>query len=587
MSTAMKIRILLRPPAIVHLLMAIAPPVHAEMQREVFPVPPVVAAAFRSGGLAAFDPFDPWNGEGAKPARLLTPAAPGDEVPRLPPGVCYDVLPAWTARGFQPQPDTRVFYHQETELLFASFAAEDAAQIRAFCDWPAAMWMNSTDWGEGGVKQVLLRLTTWEVPATGAGGWDFQPVSAEEILALPADARRMIQRQSFVCRGGQRAKGTMLTTAPPNRGRTLSGAVTEAETTVGEDGTTLDLNFAPELLMRLTDGTSVLLSSHFQQLCEWGRPWVLEAGTLPGQPPRRVFQVYETLRVRDNLRSKEVLARHYHLWTGRTLESKLAGRGQDGMTFGAWWFQFDSPLQPGGPEPTPDPPTTLVPELFGNEPVMDVSLALTMAAGLPPGSAEAWQSRSRSRFFVRGSASSLASLRQWLATKEAGRFSVHTALVAARVRLHPPGGGAARTVWQGSVPVRAGQRSAMRMSDGRPAEGDDPPPYLCFLEMEANRLSDPPGPGQSEDDDALSAWNLEAAFEIRPPLVDAPLKMEAQKESGIATGVTLCRALGRTTAGEEVVLTLHLREEKVFVPWWSADPRLDLWWRRQLSRAGK
>lgn len=586
-------------------------PAGAEVQREVFPVPPVVGAAFRSGGLAAFDPFDPWSGEGVKPAHYLPAAATGEDAALLPPGECYDVLPVWTARGFQPHAGTRVLYHPPTMLLFARYAAEDAQQIRAFCEWPPAMWLSESYWVgfSSGVQQVLVLITSWEVPATGAGAWNFRPASVEEFLALPADARRMIQRQSFVIRSGQRSKVTKLTTPQRSSRGALEGATTEAELTVGEDGSTIELNVAPELQVRGAEGSSLVLSSQFQQLSQWGQPWLVEAGTLPGTPPRRVIQVYETLRVQENMRYAAALPRFYQRWTGRALEDQSAVSAPEGFTFYDWNFPLQpaaktSPLPPGELLPPPDPfdrrdpfalperveheepepATVVVPELFGDVPVLDVTTFLQSGAGIPPGEVRAWQRSRGWRVYVTGSASGLAAVSAWLYPETSWNCSLRTALAEARISLHPRGGGATRVVWQGSTPIRAGQRSVIRIADGNRGGGDEVTPFLCSLEMEANCSSDLPGPSLSELEDCLKAWSLAAACEIRPPFIESPLRMDVERETGTPSGVTLCRALGRTDAGDDVVLTIQLRETVARSPRSQQSTLLDLWWRRQLAK---
>ncbi len=566
-------------------------PLRAEAPREVFAVPPVVAAAFHSGGLAAFDPFDPWQSEQAKPALLLTPAVTGAEAAQLPPGVCYEVMPAWTARGFKPNPGTRVLYHPDTRLLFARIAPEDDAQVRAFCEWPPAMWMSGAYGDSSSVKQVQLRVTTYSVPASGPGDWNFRPVTVTEFLSLPADARRILQRQSFIIRGGQRSKVTNITTAPRRRDATLTGQVVEAEVTVAEDGSTVDINLAPETQVRLANGSSLILRSYYQHLIEWGNTWIIEAGTLPGNPPQRIFQVWEVLRAHAGVHDDSAFVAR---WLERSDQPGAISRV---LSF------VDDPVDysaaPADPFATPTqslprerlvkedeqdsillpPPVLPVPGLFGDVPMQDVSSLLESVTKAPPGSLHAWRRPEITLLYTYGTPEGMAAVSRWLETKKYD--GVSTALAEATFTALP----SRRVLWRGSVPVRGGQRSKISVHATPPAENssDEPPPPVAEVELEASRL-------EHVSDDPFAAplryWQLLAAASLGAPFVDTPLKMDAQEESGTAHGVTLSRAIGRS-GGEAVVLTIQLREVKVHSPWWHADPRRQWWWRRQVEMRTK
>ena len=565
----------------------------AELLREVFPVPSVVDAAFRSGGRAAFDPFDSWQSDNVSPSSLLKPSSPGDDGARLPLGVCFDVLPAWTARGFKPHDGTRVLYQPGTQLLFASIAPEDEAQVRAFCEWPTTLWMSEAPSEIYGVKQVLYRVTAYEVPATGPGGWNFQPSTVEELLALPADARRILERKSMVIRGGQRSKVEGYTTPRTDRWKTLTGMIVEAECTIGEDGSTIDLNNAPELAVRLGDGTPTLLSSTFQQLIPWGDSWLMEAGTLPGNPPRRIFQAFEALRVDGTIRDNQSLTRCRERWTGHAPDAparldRVTGRALSIQNFPPPLLPPpDLPSLPADPfatrktepaeEPVPAP--IKVSELFGDVPVQDLSADFISATGAAPGELQAWRRAGRSLFYIRGTPHGMAALTRWL---EKDRFYGYTgtAMAEVTVRLLPPDGTAERkTIWRGTIPVRSGQRSGFKLSVGLPKEDGETLPLACEVELESVRDETNPF-----EEDPMQ-WSLTAAGTLRPPLVDAPVSLEETSETGTRHGVVLCRAIGRTAAGEDIVLTIHLHEQEVRTPWWSAAPLPDWWWQGQLKLA--
>jgi hypothetical protein len=569
------------------LLMACLPvPLRAELTREAFPVPPAVAAAFTSGGLAAFDPFDTWDGDQLRPASMLPTASTGEHGARLPFGECYDVLPAWTARGFKPHDGTRVFYQPRTQMLFAVTAPEDEAQVRAFCEWPPAVWMNTASWGGGsGVKQVLYRITAYEIPATGPGGWDFQPATAEELLALPASARRILSRQSMILRGGQRAKVEGVSQAQRSRGTTLSGMVAEAECTVGEDGWTVDLNNAPELKVTDGDGSHALLRCQFQQLIRWGDSWLLEAGTLPGQPPRRIFHVYECL----HLNGDDNPARSHQRWAGRTAKPNAGGRA----IYLPYFPPAEPPLLPppvgvqtdpfaAGDEP-PSPPAVRMPELFGDVPVQEYSSALIKATGAPAGGLQAWcREGSSYLYYIRGKPEGMAALDHWLAEQKVSSY-LSQVLVESTVSLQPPGG-ERRIIWRNTITVRAGQRSGVWLSAGSLDPEEEDAPFGCFLMVEATREPPPQDDPHSVEDDL---WKLTVGGSLAAPLVDRAVVVAAATETGTRDAASLRRFLGYTKSGEEIVLTSRLRQCPVTSPNWRAAPRDDWWWWQQLTKTAK
>jgi hypothetical protein len=579
-----------------------AAPACAELVREVFPVPPVVAAAFRSRGLTAFDPFHPWPAGSVGGAAPSVPCDPGADAARLPPGTCYDVVPAWTGRGFKPHDGTRVLYHSPSQLLFAVIAPEDEALVRAFCEWPPATWMSEPYRENQWVRQILLRITTYAVPATGAADWDFRPATVGEFFALPAAARPIAGRQSMIIRGGQRSKVEGLATPQRNRERVRSGALIEAECTVGEDDSSVDLNLAPEFAARLDDGSIVLMSSLFQQLIEWGNSWLMEAGTLPGNPPRRMFQVCEVLRVNDGMHRSGELAQCRHRWTGRATGHDSSA---DGRVIELMDFPEPEPPPPvakpgellppsnidrraaADPFAKPVPPATgkfpevTVPELFGEAPVDDVSAAWESAAGIPHGQLHAW-SRFGGRHYLHGSRDAMAALQQWLDGKRPS--PVMTAVVEATVDVVSVNGGAGKSIWRSTIPTRAGQRSKWMVSPANPGDTDDSPPALAELELEAN-AREFPGPHISTEDD--SDWQLTAAVSLTPPFVDAPVKLDATTATGDRHGVTLKRTIARTASGDSIVLNMRLRSVEFRSRPWRGAPLHEWWWHGQLKKAGR
>ena len=149
----------------------------ADAQREVFPVPALVAHLFQESGPVAFGAPDPYKQPRPETIPRPTPIVPIAEAASLPAGVFYDIMPEWVKRGFSPHQGTRALYHPGTQLIFASIAPEDEEQVRAFCQWPAALWLGEFDRNSGTVRQTQFRVTAYTVPVTAAGDWKLRPKS--------------------------------------------------------------------------------------------------------------------------------------------------------------------------------------------------------------------------------------------------------------------------------------------------------------------------------------------------------------------------------------------------------------------------
>jgi hypothetical protein len=328
----------------------------------------------------------------------------------------------------------------------------------------------------------------------------------------------------------------------------------------------------------------------------------MEAGTLPGNPPRRVFQVFDVLRMDGGLRTGAEFERCRQNWTGRAGDnsSSTAGRVVELFDF-AEWFDRSSAVRPGRLLPPPetkwrpagDPfaplepsairksPELTVPELFGDVPVHDIGEAWAVAADVPRGRVQAW-SRYGDKHFLRGTPDAMAAVQRSLGGSRP--CSTRSALVEAAVDLVSPNGGAGISIWRGSVPARAGQRSKLQLSVPVRWDAEESPPPLADLELEAN-TEDRFGPDASGGHDF--AWQLTAAFSLRPPFLEAPATLNETTATGGRSGVTLERTLARTAAGDRVVLTLRLRDIQVSTRPWREAPLHEWWWRRQLQRTGR
>ena len=554
----------------------------AEPRREAFPVAPAVTAAFQSGGLAAFDPFDPWNAAGVGAGAGLPPANPGEDAARLPAGACYDVLPAWTARGFRPRAGTRAWFHPGTGLLFAVMAPEDAAQVRAFAAWPPAVWLAPRFLNDSIMKQVVHRVTAWEVPAEGPGGWQFLPETPAQLMALPAGARRIVARQSVIVRAGQRSKAEDQAISRTRPGPPLSGFLNEVEVTVAEDDWTLGITAASEFRIPSGRGLPEVGFVVFGALRRWGEPLLIEVGTTPGNPARRWFEVFETLRMDDKSIDPGAVAEAMARW---------AGEAPAGTPTARVLFLTESPVRPApdadAAAPGTSPPRILspvvkVPEYFGEAEMEEHGEAITALVVAPAGSLRAWCAPGRSvgqdggasgPFFIRGTSEGMAALDRWVAVRQPmGEERQCQLEMVVRIRER----GAAGTViaWRNFMPVLSGRPSTVRT--GIMAEGDaDKSPGLTFLECEADCLETI---GLADAGDG--SWRLSVSGRLAPPIIDTPLDVRVKQLGMPGDGTAVDQVIGRTKGGREAILTIRLRDASAVASRWVAAPMLDLWWRK-------
>jgi hypothetical protein len=171
-------------------------------------------------------------------------------------------------------------------------------------------------------------------------------------------------------------------------------------------------------------------------------------------------------------------------------------------------------------------------------------------------------------------------LTRWL-ERDSLPGSVRTAVAEVVVHQFPgsPADGG-RTIWRSTIPVRSDWRCGAKLAVNDRTGAGVSSPTACELFIEARCEVD-----QSDHD--ARPWKVTASATLGPPVTDRPLTMPETTETGTRDGVVLCRALGRTAAGEELVLTIRLREQKVRSRWWRELPGQELWWRRQLAKAGR
>ncbi len=599
------------------------------VKREVFPVPSVIAGIFRTGGLTAFDPFTVWERGSARPSDLWTVANPGAEASRLPEGRVYDVVPAWTARGFRPHAGTRVLYHPGSKLLFASIAAEDEREVRAYCQWPPGIWLGEENWRGSRSHQLQARITAWAVPAAGPGGWQFRPERPADLMALGAEARRVVGRQMFVVRGGQKGKSEAMTTPRRTMNTMGPGMVSEMECTFADDGEHVDFNFAISFLTRLKTGVLTEAKVAFQQLAKKGESWLVEAGSLPGEPPERLFFVFESHPVEQDGMEPSDLGKVIGQWTGRPQFTVADSAEMAGRMFGKYEIEelarqrqeAESP-KPRAEEADPfalpasgrersDPlpglggdslPAVAVPELFGEAKLPEITPVLERFFGLEPGNIRAWVDGRdlwpSPYVFVQGKPASLSSMARQMAALEPYRSMNSAQSMTADTTLSLSAPGAApdgeTVIWRGRIPVRGGQTSSLQnLNRTNASAGVEPVMGGWDLKIEAT-LQEGTVDAAKIETGKPGPLEIKLTGSLRPPLVEVLLEWPALTEVGSQEGFSLRRVLGRTGDGREVILTVRISTGPKTI--WSSDGgrlvgdegfapdnNLEWWWQQQAA----
>ena len=563
--------------------------------REVFPVPSVIAGIFRSGGLTAFDPFTTWEPGSAEPPASLIPAAPGTDADLLPEGLCYDVMPVWQARGFQPRVGTRVLYHPGSRLLFTTIAAGDEAEVREYCQWPAGIWLGDSHWRGSSPHQLQARITTWAVPAAGPGGWQFRPERPEDFMALPAEARRLVGRQTFAIRGGQKSKAEAITRPRLTNNETGPGMVTEMECALADDGETVDFNVAVNYLTGR--GTAQLsdASIAFQQIAKLGESWVVEGGCLPGNPPERLFLIFDSYPVEQGATELVEQEKVESKWTRQPEVEAVSVDGMSGRVLDRYEIEnlaerrheaaLPKPVEvdkdpfksgPPGQAWTPyDPlpgldgksgPSVTVPALFGETKMSDVTPILERFFGLVAGNIQAWVQQHglfSSRYvFVRGNRDALQAMEEQMAWFDPNQYANSAVTLTADITFARamPGTPPDQTeiFWRGRVPVRGGQASALKNQSWPDLEeGAKPAAGGWDLKIDALGNGAPPAaPFTIPLDSHL--WNLEISGSLRPTLADNAINLSFLTKDGTPDGASLRRVVGKMKDGREVVLIASL-----------------------------
>lgn len=616
------------------------------ISRETFPVPSVIASLYGSGGLAAFDPFHTWAPGSSRPPDPANTADPGADAARLPDGPFYDVSAAWTAHGFQPHAGTRVLYSPKARRLFASISPQDREQVRAFCTWPAEIWIDENAWlGSPPVRQAKYCVSVWLVPAVGTGGWTFRPQLPDGLLALPASARRQVARQSVIDRAGQRAMVESVSGLLPARDQPGTGLTTEVEMTLAEDGATHDFNTATALRIRLESGELVALNNSYQQISSRGGEWLVEAGLLPGNPPQRVFLLCGSVPVGDPALRRGGEDAMVTRWTGKPVEVGDNPGGWDAAFLDVHWsgvkaeavsearLRFEIPEPKVSPDPfapshsrdrtapfadydndvydpATDPalgplfrtlppwplatyPAQTLPEIFGRLKVRDVTSFVSYWLNLNPAAFRVWiPENTDGQLFVAGEPEVLQILKDrfppWY---EMPNRLLNPSLELTLTESRGPDSPLI-THWHSNVPVREGQQSHIAFEtlgwDAKDhQEVRSPGAGLHFSLMRTSRLDAKTAAAAPLEYPADDSLTVDASFEFHSLVSNQEISWKGRLEFTNHTAPAQTVILNPGTSGQEWKLTLQLHPLPPLVNEFPGFNRLSNWWRKKAPLAQK
>jgi len=170
-----------------------------------------------------------------------------EEAAKMPETGKADIAAVLKARGFDLPDGSSAFYDAAAAQVFLRSSQRDLNHFQRLLDDIAP-----EEAAFSYVKQVKVTAVCHAIPLSALPA-DFDPSSS--LNSLPQDKLTVIDRASLLCRGGQRAKlesrRDQLDKPPPNPDEEplplAAAREYEIEVTVGEDGTTIDLNMAWEL----------------------------------------------------------------------------------------------------------------------------------------------------------------------------------------------------------------------------------------------------------------------------------------------------------------------------------------------------
>jgi hypothetical protein len=173
-----------------------------------------------------------------------------DEAAKMPASGKADITGLLKARGFDMPDGSGAFFDASAAQVFLRSTPRDLNHIERLLE---NLGKAEAQQYYGAVRQVKVTAVCHAIPLTAMPA-DFGPASA--LPSLPQDKLTVIDRTTLICRGGQRSKVEShrdKQVKPPPDPKTGETPPSEAErsfeieVTVGEDGTTIDLNMAWEM----------------------------------------------------------------------------------------------------------------------------------------------------------------------------------------------------------------------------------------------------------------------------------------------------------------------------------------------------
>jgi hypothetical protein len=174
-----------------------------------------------------------------------------EEAAKMPESGKADIAAVLKTRGFDMPEGSSAFFDASAAQIFLRSTQRDLNHLERLIE-EVAMAEGTNAW----VKQVKVTAVCHAIPISALPA-DFGPASS--LASLPQDKLTVVDRATLLCRGGQRAKmeNRRAKSDPSDKSEPsdssaeplppLAGRVFEIEVTVGEDGSTIDLNIAWEL----------------------------------------------------------------------------------------------------------------------------------------------------------------------------------------------------------------------------------------------------------------------------------------------------------------------------------------------------
>jgi hypothetical protein len=205
-----------------------------------------------------------------------------------------DIAAVLKARGFDMPEGSSAYFDAAAAQVFLRSTRRDLNHLERLLEDVLKAEARET---YGSVKQVQVTALCHAIPLSALPA-DFGPASP--LSQLPQDKLTVIDRTTLICRGGQRSKVESRRDRDGARPKASPGAdepppeaerAFEIEVTVGEDGTTIDLNMAWELRTPALapPGQAGLFKTWGQILSTHNASVMQELGVTAEAEPRLVF----------------------------------------------------------------------------------------------------------------------------------------------------------------------------------------------------------------------------------------------------------------------------------------------------------